>query len=67
MQRHRSHVASIAMVAQAFSKFLTDVAFLDSIGMHLLPDEGSQARGKLIIDRIKAIAKLSSNPQDTDI
>ncbi len=45
-------------IAGAFSKLVSDDDFLDSIGGHLLPDEGSQARARIIIDRLLAISKL---------
>lgn len=41
----------------SFANLLKTEGFLDSIGRHLLPDEPSQSRAKIIIDRMSAIAE----------
>lgn len=43
-------------ISECFARFLNDRQFVDSIGMHLLPDEGSQSRAKIIIDRMRALS-----------
>jgi predicted nucleotidyltransferase len=45
-------------ISESFSKLVGNREFIDSVGMHLLPDEGSQTRTRIIIDRIRAIANL---------
>jgi hypothetical protein len=45
-------------ISDHFAAFLENRQFIDSIGTHLLPDESSQDRAKLIIDRIKSISTL---------
>jgi hypothetical protein len=44
-------------ICECFARLLDNPAFVDSIAMNLLPDEESQARGKIIIERISAIAR----------
>lgn len=45
-------------ICKSFSELLDIREFIDSIGMHLLPDEGSQTRARIILDRMRAIANL---------
>ncbi len=45
-------------IAKSFADFIKDQDFLDSLAMHLYPDAGSQARSKIILDRIRTIADL---------
>ena len=45
-------------ISGCFAKLSHDRKFIDAIGMHLLPDEASQARAKIIRERIEAISKL---------
>lgn len=42
-------------LAQSFSKFMDNRDFIDALPGHLLPDPASQARVKLIVERIKLI------------
>lgn len=44
-------------IRDCFAKLLNAEQFVDSIGMHLLPDEASQARAKIIIERLRAVAE----------
>jgi predicted nucleotidyltransferase len=48
----------LTYISDRFAEFVRDRQFIDSIGMHLLPDEGSQSRATIISDRINAISKL---------
>jgi len=47
-------------ICESFAKLIDDTEFLDAIATHLLPDEGSQARARIIIDRVRAVSKLST-------
>ena len=38
-----------------FTRLLEDTAFLDSIPGHLMPDDASQARRELVLERIRSI------------
>ena len=54
--------ASPADIQQYIREFLAqlidDSDFIDAISMHVAPDEGSQARRGIILDRIRRIAPL---------
>lgn len=45
-------------VRDNFAAFVSDRVFVDAIGMNLLPDEGSQARARIIIKRMAEISEL---------
>jgi hypothetical protein len=45
-------------LVNAFKKLIKDDDFLESITGHLFPDEASQGRQPIIIDRIKEIASI---------
>jgi hypothetical protein len=55
-----SNIDLLTFVGDSFAAFARNRHFIDSIGMHLLPDEVSQSRAKIIIDRVNAIAKLKA-------
>lgn len=46
-----------AYISKCFAELIINREFVDAVGMHLLPDEGSQARASIIIDRIRTISK----------
>ena len=48
-------------IITSFHDFLEDELFLDALPGHLLPDQASQARRSIILERIKQIAELGSN------
>jgi hypothetical protein len=43
-------------IGGCFAKLLSDDEFLDAVAMHLLPDEGSQARARIISQRLQALS-----------
>ncbi len=43
-------------ISTTFAKFLDNQDFIDAISMNLLPDEGSQARARTIIERIRSLS-----------
>ena len=45
-------------IRNCFSKIIINRKFTEAIGMHLLPDEGSQGRATVIIERMRAISDL---------
>jgi hypothetical protein len=48
----------VRFLQSEFEDFLADVAFVDAIRMHLLPDVVEQARVPLVIERMRRIAGL---------
>ena len=48
----------VAFLAEAFRIFLQDRAFMESIAGHLPPDEASQARVPLVLERMRALANV---------
>ena len=48
-------------IIKSFQGFLADELFLEALPGHLLPDQASQARRSIILERIKKIAELGSN------
>ncbi len=46
-------------ITDCFSKLVIDPAFFDAIGMNLLPDDGSQARARIVFNRVLAISQLT--------
>ena len=47
-------------IIQSLQGFLEDELFLDALPGHLLPDQASQGRRSIILERIKQIVKLGS-------
>ncbi len=47
-------------ISECFAKLVSAREFIDAVGMHLLPDEGSQARASIIIDRMRMVSKADS-------
>jgi predicted nucleotidyltransferase len=50
-----------AFIIKSFQGFLEDELFLEALPGHLLPDQASQGRRSIILERIKKIAELGSN------
>ena len=48
-------------IIKSFQGFLEDELFLDALPGHLLPDQASQNRRSIILERIKKIAELGSD------
>ena len=48
-------------IIKSFQGFLEDELFLEALPGHLLPDQASQARRSIILERIKKIAELGGN------
>jgi hypothetical protein len=48
-------------IINSLQGFLDDELFLEALPGHLLPDQASQGRRSIILDRIKRIAELGSN------
>ena len=48
-------------IITSFQDFLEDELFLEALPGHLLPDQASQARRSIIVERIKQIAELGSH------
>jgi hypothetical protein len=48
-------------IIQSLKGFLKDELFLEALPGHLLPDQASQGRRSIILERIKKIAGLGSN------
>lgn len=46
-------------ISTTFKKFLDNQDFIDAISMNLLPDEGSQSRARIIIERIRLLSSIS--------
>lgn len=55
----RSEKALRDYVGVALAKFLSDTRFVEAISGHLPPDEASQARKPLILDRLRRMADLA--------
>jgi hypothetical protein len=47
-------------IITSFQGFLEDELFLEALPGHLLPDQASQARRSIILERIEKIADLGS-------
>ena len=47
-------------IANTFQEFLDEELFLEALPGHLLPDQASQARLSIILERIKKVAGVSS-------
>ena len=47
-----------AYLREEFTSLLKDAEFLDSIPGHLMPDDASQDRRDLVLDRIQSLATL---------
>lgn len=45
-------------IANQFDELTSNREFIDAIGMYLMPDAGSQARAKLILNRMQALSAL---------
>lgn len=54
-----SGAALRAFLGEAFTKLLSHRAFLDAVSGHLPPDEASQARAAVVVERVGEIAALS--------
>ncbi len=50
----------VVYLEEEFTSLLNDTAFLDSIPGHLMPDEASQGRRALVLQRLYAIAGVPS-------
>ena len=48
-------------ITNSFQGFLDEELFLEALPGHLLPDQASQARLSIILERIKKVAVVSSN------
>ena len=48
-------------IIKSFQGFLEDELFLDALPGHLLPDQASQARRSIVLERIKKITELGSD------
>jgi len=48
-------------IIKSFQGFLEDELFLDGLPGHLLPDQASQGRRSIVLERIKRIAELGSD------
>jgi hypothetical protein len=48
-------------IIRSFQGFLENELFLEALPGHLLPDQASQARRSIVLERIKKIAELGSN------
>lgn len=48
-------------IIKSFQGFLADELFLDALPGHLLPDQASQARRSIVLERIKKIAEPGSD------
>jgi hypothetical protein len=48
-------------ISKSFQGFLADELFLEALPGHLLPDQASQARRSIVLERIKKIAELGSD------
>jgi predicted nucleotidyltransferase len=48
-------------IINSFREFLADELFLEALPGHLLPDQASQARRSIILERIKKIAELGKH------
>jgi hypothetical protein len=47
-------------ICDSFTKLLDHPSFSDAVAMQLMPDEGSQAQARIIIERIRSISKLNN-------
>lgn len=45
-------------ICESFTKLLDHPSFSDAVAMQLMPDEGSQARTRIIIERMRSISKF---------
>ena len=50
-----------AFIIKSLQGFLEDELFLEAVPGHLLPDQASQGRRSIILERIKKIAELGSD------
>jgi hypothetical protein len=48
-------------IIKSLQGFLEDELFLEALPGHLLPDQASQGRRPIILERIKKIVELGSN------
>ena len=57
----RSKVVLKDFIVKSLQGFLEDEFFLEALPGHLLPDQASQRRRSIILERIKKIIELGSN------
>ncbi len=48
-------------IIKSFQEFLEDELFIEALPGHLLPDQASQSRRSIILERMKKIVELSGN------
>jgi hypothetical protein len=50
----------IEFIASVFQKWMSDERFLEALPDHLMPDQASQKRRKIILERIQIISEIGN-------